>query len=198
VPLLVDGYNVLFALHLIPKSVGPNVLAKARRTLLDLLVQGLGAKARQVTVIFDAARAPKFAPGDFMHRGIEVVFTKRKQEADDLIEERIADCTHARDLVVVSSDRRLRDAAQKRKATSLRSEDFPAWLASQAEVQATSMPDGSPDKPIKLPLAADVTRQWLHEFAHLVNDPEFHEVTLADELLRKVAEIRDADGLDSA
>jgi predicted RNA-binding protein with PIN domain len=169
-PLLIDGYNVLFALGLVPKHVGPKVLEGARAYLLNLVADALGERARDAAVVFDAAGAPKHAPGDYFYRGIDVRFARRKQEADDLIEDLIRQCAVPKQLVVVSSDQRLRQAAGRRGATSVKADELLEWLdAQRAAARPSPPPAAAPERAGEL--SADQLKRWLDEFEHLDRDP---------------------------
>lgn len=146
--VLVDGYNVLFALGLIPKQVKPGDLQAARAYLLNLLHRQLSS-AKSISVVFDAANAPAGAPGDFVHRGIQVHFAKAKLDADDLIERLIDQASAPAQLVLVSADFRLRQAVQRRGGRAVRSEHFLAWLDEQARRHApTSAPASDEPRPV--------------------------------------------------
>src|SRR4051812_9911239 len=104
---LIDGYNLLHHVGLLSGRVGPTRLAKARLALLGHLSDRLGSEAANVTVVFDALRAPPRAADTLEHRGIRVFFP-RYEEADDLIERLIRRASVPKLLPVVSNDRRIR------------------------------------------------------------------------------------------
>jgi predicted RNA-binding protein with PIN domain len=54
------------------------------------------------------------------------MFAGGGKDADTVIERKILESSAPKRLIVISSDRRLRDAAQKRKAVSVDSESF--WI----------------------------------------------------------------------
>jgi predicted RNA-binding protein with PIN domain len=163
--ILVDGYNVLFALGMIPAEVKPGDLQNARQALLHLLADGLGERAKRCTVVFDATRSPPRTPGDLTYRGIEVRFTKRREEADDLITGLIKQCSVPKQLTVISSDHQLVESARRRKAASIKADHFLEWLEQQK--QPTQPPAQSPQ-------ADPAEREaWLNEFGHL--DEEFRD-----------------------
>jgi predicted RNA-binding protein with PIN domain len=164
--ILVDGYNVLFALGMIPPVVKRGDLQQARQALLNLLADGLGDQAKRCTVVFDATRSPSRTPGDTTFRGIEVRFTKRRQEADDLITWLIKQCPAPKQLTVVSSDHQLVDSARRRKATPVRADGFLEWLERQKQPPAAA----TPAAPALDPAERD---KWLAEFGHL--DQEFRD-----------------------
>jgi predicted RNA-binding protein with PIN domain len=162
---LVDGYNVLFALGLVPVPVKEGDLQRARVKLLSLLAEGLGEEAAHCTVVFDATHAPPRSPSDTVYRGIEVRFTKRREEADDLIVWLIQQCSAPKLLTVISSDHYLVEAARRRRATSVKADRFLEWLERQKQTAApeTSTTTMSPEE----------RAGWLAEFGHL--DREFRD-----------------------
>jgi predicted RNA-binding protein with PIN domain len=124
--LIIDGYNLLHASGVFP-AAGPPTLERARRALLDHLVELLGPKqVARSTIVFDAVQAPPGLPRALMHNGLAVRFARRGGTADELIEELIAEETNPRNLLVVSSDHRVQRAARQRGAKFADSE---AWHA---------------------------------------------------------------------
>lgn len=170
--VLVDGYNVLFTLNLLPRQAQASSLQTGRQMLLDLIRQNLGPAARQVIVIFDASRAPKGVPGDYAYHGIEVLFAKERKEADDLIEALIKQESVPRRLTVVSSDQRLRQAATRRGAQAVRAEEFLEWMEKQAAAgqPRPSTPPTDDERSAGVP--PEESAHWLQEFGHLDDDPE--------------------------
>src|SRR5437870_1736225 len=84
---LIDGYNLIHAMGLLPPRVGPGGLEKSRRALLGLLKGSFGDQAGAVTVVFDASRAPAGTDVSQTYHGIHVYYAQGQQEADDMIEE---------------------------------------------------------------------------------------------------------------
>jgi predicted RNA-binding protein with PIN domain len=120
---LIDGYNLLHATgHLVGK-VSPARLEQARLTLLDHIVASLGAEARFVTVVFDARRAPRGTPAEENHHGVRIL-NALETEADDLIEVLIRTHPTPHKLTVVSQDRRLLEAAARRRCLTQACVDF--------------------------------------------------------------------------
>ena len=90
-----------------------------------------------------------------------VRFVGQDREADDEIEFIIEQSTHPKNLYVVSSDRRLRDAARARKAQSIVCEDF--WMAIVKTLERK--PKHKPEPGIKYHTAGDIeTEYWMKEF----------------------------------
>lgn len=183
---LIDGYNVLFSLGWIPNPVKEGDLQRARQQLLEMLADGLGEKAKFCTVVFDAAKAPPRTPGDGVHRGIEVRFTKRREEADDLITWLITQCHVPKQLTVISSDHRLVEATNRKRATSIKADQFFEWLERQQSPSpsATSSPTVSPEE----------QAHWMKSFAGV--DEELADATsFPEESWTKGMQVKD-DELD--
>jgi predicted RNA-binding protein with PIN domain len=103
--LLIDGYNLL-------KRMGLDVgdLETARRALLDRLAGYKRERGARITVVFDAYRSFSLNRTRENHKGVDVVFSRENETADDVIRERIR--TRQTGLVVVSSDRAIIDEAK--------------------------------------------------------------------------------------
>src|SRR4051794_7538370 len=116
--LLIDGYNLLFASDVFASPAGPPTLQRTREALLQVLAGLLPRKYQgRTTVVFDATQAPPGLPGELMVSGLRMLFSRRGQEADDLLEELIAAEPAPRELLVVSSDHRVQRAARSRGAS---------------------------------------------------------------------------------
>jgi predicted RNA-binding protein with PIN domain len=164
---LIDGYNLMFALGLLTKQVGPDSVEPARRRLLEFLLARFGDDSGRVAVVFDAARAPRHIPAEEYHRGLHIYYAL-SEEADDLIEELIRRESLPQGLSVVSDDRRLREAARRRGCGVLRCLDFVEAIAFPAAPPTASTGDATM-KP-ELP-SAEETQEWLREFGDVEHDP---------------------------
>jgi uncharacterized protein len=152
---LIDGYNLLHAVGWASKSMAQSALEPARRKLLDWLAetdafQG-GARFR---VIFDAQRGPAHAPKQMSHRGIKVEFAWRST-ADDMIEEYLAAADTPREVVVVSNDTRLHEAARLVRAQGWSSQKFLDWLNQKEEAAQPPEAITAPEKPTGPPTPAE-------------------------------------------
>src|SRR3954465_5533660 len=115
----------MFAGSLPGRRLGPDGLRKVRDRFLSHLAAAFGAiEAHQTTVVFDAAAPPDRAPREARHKGLTVVFAVDDEDADERIEHLIAPHSAPKGLTVVSSDPRLRQAATRRKARAVTSEDY--------------------------------------------------------------------------
>jgi predicted RNA-binding protein with PIN domain len=110
-------------------------------------------------IIFDGTGPPDKSGFDNLSN-LEVFFAGLGTDADTVIEDKISVSTAPKKLTIVSSDRRLRSAARKRKATSIKSDVF--WNDLQKQL--------SRKRPAKEPaekrqgLNEGETEQWLDFF----------------------------------
>ena len=114
---------------------------------------------KQGEIIFDGTGPRDKTPFDNI-ANLEVLFAGLGSDADTVIENKIIANSAPRRLTVVSSDRRLRDAARARRAISVKSEVF--WDNLQKQLRRK--------KPIREPeakrsgLSESETKQWLDIF----------------------------------
>lgn len=122
--LLIDGYNVLFAVGLARKQYGPGQFEACRRRLLQGLADRIGeTQRRRTTIVFDAQEAPDGAPSEEVFAEMRVVFSVGT-DADSVIEQMLLAHSSPRQVLVVSSDHRLQRAAARRHAQSVDSDRF--------------------------------------------------------------------------
>ena len=123
--LLIDGYNIVKP-SAPPRRGGDNRwLHRERMLLLSRLAEHLPAVVRDKTlVVFDAKDPPPGVADALEHETIRVRFAVEHDEADDLIEELIAEHSAPKRLMVVSSDNRLRTAASRRGASVANSDEW--------------------------------------------------------------------------
>jgi predicted RNA-binding protein with PIN domain len=173
---LIDGYNLLHAMGVLTGRVGPHGLERSRLRLVGLIQGALGEEAKSVTVVFDAGKAPAGVPQEEIRDGLRVQYALKHQEADDLIEEMIRKDSVPHDLVVVSDDQRLRQAARQRKCHELACLDFVEEMQKRRRARKTPRPSdpSETDKPSS-PSAAE-KELWLNEFAGLEKDEELREL----------------------
>ncbi len=171
---LIDGYNLLHALDVLPRQLGPKGLHHARLRLLGLLHDAFGDQVGDVTVVFDAADAPPGASEVQDYRGMEVRFAVRYDEADDLIELLIRRDTHPRRLTVVSDDHRIQQAARRRQCIVQGCGAFLDYLEQRRRPQQPQ--PARPENPGKPQGSSqEDIAHWLREFADLEGSPELRE-----------------------
>lgn len=170
---LIDGYNLLHAMGVLHGRTGPTGLEKARRRLLGLLHGTYGDRSGEVTVVFDAAKAPPDATEVQNFQGIHVRFAVRQDEADDLIEDLIHHDSAPRHLTVVSDDHRIQKAARHRHCQLVSCADYLDWLDRfrRQHLRQRSSTLAKPEG-----VSRQETQHWLEEFADLADDPDLKEL----------------------
>jgi len=178
--LLIDGYNVVSPIAA-PRRPGtreadPNWLHDERMRLMHRLVDHLPGEIRRRTcVVFDAANPPRDRPHQFEFQQLTIRFAIDYPEADDLIEEMIAAHSAPKQLMVVSSDHRVQNAARRRGCQTF---DSDPWLddlldrkldiqrTAEKTVGSTTQQDGNTDsEPTACqPMSPEEVDQWLQDF----------------------------------
>ncbi len=114
VPLVVDGYNLLFLSQRNPDQA-------ARAALRNQLVRYAALKRRTIYLVFDGAARGGETPIRNETGGVVVCYSSGKERADDLIRRLVAE---RREVVVVTSDRELTRSVERLGAAVLSSHDF--------------------------------------------------------------------------
>jgi predicted RNA-binding protein with PIN domain len=95
---------------------------------------------------------------------LEIIFSGTSQEADDIIEKLILESTGPKDLIVVSSDRRIKKAAEKRKATAVDCVDF--WTEVIKQLEKKKKKAAEPQAKF-IGISEAETEYWLREFGFI-------------------------------
>ena len=173
---LIDGYNLMLAAGDPGRALGPDGFRKARNRFLDRLARLLGPSESAITtIVFDAAEAPKHLPRTSKHHGMTLIFVEPGESADDRVESLIAHDPVPKMLTVVSSDRRLRRAAGRRRAGWISADDF--W--DKLDARRALLGRIPPPKPRPVPNRAEPPGPSAAESAYW--QTEFHDVDAVTE-----------------
>jgi len=195
---LIDGYNVMHAGGRLGPKLSRQGFRRARRRFLDELADALGPDfAREATVVFDASVPPGDFGLDANYRGLGVFFALGDENADARIEQLIAEHSNPKKLTAVSSDRRIRQAAARRRARSLTADKFWVLIDDSKERKAGK----SPDKPRSESAAGDQERQatpaesafWLEAFGEVAEIDEIGQALAPGESMLTDAEIAEIE-----
>lgn len=154
-PIIVDGYNLF---HTVKKTAEEfeSLLEKQLCLILSAYLERINDYG---WIIFDGTGpADKTSFEDLA--GLEVFFAGPETDADTIIEEEIIASTAPKRLWVVSNDRRLRSAARKRKAVSVRCETF--WK--EIMKQLTRTVKTSPEPKQKFHGLTEAETDWWLDF----------------------------------
>jgi predicted RNA-binding protein with PIN domain len=122
VPVIVDGYNLLYAL-------GEEPAAESRARLVKDLVAWARDRGRKVVLVFDAWERGAREAREEAHGPVTVCFTRFGEKADAFIVRWVEARPEA---VVVTSDRAVQQGARRRGAAVLDAETFAARLDAEA------------------------------------------------------------------
>jgi predicted RNA-binding protein with PIN domain len=136
---IVDGYNVLHALH---PGFKKSDLADQRQWLIDQLAGLAAARSARVTLVFDAAGRQSTSSEPVKGAAVEVVFAGGRLGADTLIARRIADQPADTIVVVVSADQEVQRTAARAGVSRMTPRELGLEMNSFAELLALS-PDTS-------------------------------------------------------
>ena len=100
--LLVDGYNVIGAWN-VPRQEGLSI-DEARERLVHLIADYAGYSGEEVIVVFDGHYTDRPMRSRSVMHGVEVVFTKHAESADNYIETLCAQAPKWRHVRVATSD----------------------------------------------------------------------------------------------
>jgi uncharacterized protein len=167
--LLIDGYNLMFESTPVERSLdGKNALRAARGRLLHLLVDLI----EKTMIVFDAKKAPPGLPDKYDYHGIQIVFARDWDSADELIQTEIRRHSAPKTLTVVSSDHAIHRKAIARGAKVLDSDD---WLDQQMDSRARLANPGaeSPETIARVDLESknrelsqEEMKKWMTEFGN--------------------------------
>ena len=153
--IIIDGYNLLWSVQ--ETGEGPEPISDVQ--LCRITGRFLKLTGENGEIVFDGIGPPDKSGFDNISN-LEVFFSGLATDADTVIENKIKANTEPKRLKVVSSDRRLRDAARARKAISIKSQDF--WNNVQKQLSRKRASKEPAAK--QLGLSKSETEQWLKFF----------------------------------
>lgn len=161
-PYLIDGNNLLPALADAGPEVGREGLC---RLLLPLLQHGETAH-----VVFDGPVPPAGVAAQIEQTGVKVTWSVDRT-ADEIILKWIAQDTAPKLLTVVSTDKEIRRAGQRRRCKVVTSQEFARKLLHIDAARRKPAAPKSPESRAKQRgLSEQETRRWLEEFGFAEED----------------------------
>ncbi|MHC4541086.1 MAG: NYN domain-containing protein, partial [Planctomycetota bacterium] len=127
--------------------------------LCRILGTYLKLTGKKAEIIFDGTGPPDKSGFDAIGN-LEVLFAGLGTDADSVIEDKIKASTAPKGLTIVSSDRRLRQAARTRRAMAVKSDVF--WTQLQKQLSRKKKPREPAAK--RQGLSQSETEQWLDVF----------------------------------
>lgn len=153
--LIIDGHNLLWSIQK-PGEDSESISDVQLCQIVGRYLKRIGEKGE---IIFDGT-GPHDKSGFDDISNLEVFFAGLATDADTVIEGKIKANTAPKRLMVVSSDRRVKDAARARKATAIKSEVF--W--NNLQKQLTRKKTAKEPAAKRHGLSESETDQWLKFF----------------------------------
>jgi hypothetical protein len=154
-PFIIDGYNLLHSI----RKANEDSDAISDVQLCRIVDVFLMQTKQKGEIIFDGIGPPNKSAFDNMSK-LEVLFAGPGKDADTVIENKIRASTDAKRLTIVSSDRRVQQAARARRAVVMKSDVFWNNLQRQLSRKKTSHEPAAK----RHGLSEGETEQWLKFF----------------------------------
>lgn len=157
--LLIDGYNLLRSVQGLLEQSSEITDIQLCRIINDYIYR----TKKKGCVVFDGI-GPRIKDAFNNLFNLEIIFSGTSHEADDIIEKMILESTGPKDLIVVSSDRRIKKAAEKRKAESIDCVDF--WTEVIKQLEKKKKKAAEPQAKY-IGISEAETEYWLREFGFI-------------------------------
>ena len=126
--LLVDGYSILHQWDELKRD-RIRSLAAGRRRLVQLLTQFHDCRPGSLTVVFDGRSGA--AGGDEVGSGIEVIYSRKGQSADALIERMVGGSGRPQTFLVATDDRAERGVIEGLGGRTISADDLRLMVAAE-------------------------------------------------------------------
>jgi hypothetical protein len=155
---------------------------------LNTLAKALGSpRARETTIVFDANSPPTDFDLETTYNELRLIFALGDENADARIEQLIAAHSAPKSLTVVSTDRRVRRAATRRKAKAMTADEFLDELDRLRERKnRDTLPLEQTDRHAldrDAPVPPQEAAFWLEKFAALDSSQEIQQAIAPDQTL---------------
>jgi hypothetical protein len=157
--LIIDGYNLLHSVQgLLDQPTDFTDIQLCR-----MLNEYIYRTKKKGSIIFDGI-GPKIKDAFNNLINMDVVFSGTSREADDVIEKLILESSAPKNLIVVSSDRRIKKAAEKRKSTAVDCVEF--WTEVIKQLEKKKKTSAEPQAKF-VGISEAETEYWLREFGFI-------------------------------
>jgi predicted RNA-binding protein with PIN domain len=136
-PVIIDGYNLFYFAQSVYAETEQLISLPAFGTILGEWARRTRQKG---TIVFDGNPPPQLGKHQKSFGNLLIRFSGKERSADDVIKDYILHSTAPKLLTVVSTDREIRKAAQKRSCIVCKSDEFWSDLAKRLS-QKTKHPE---------------------------------------------------------
>jgi predicted RNA-binding protein with PIN domain len=141
--IAIDGYNFIKQSPQL-RRLEPRGLQKAREGLIERLAEYKRLKGHAITVVYDGGAQGTLAEQRERSRGIEIIFSRPGEKADDVLKRLSAEKREG--ITVVTSDREVALFAEKKGAIAIPVSDF-AEKMERAKREVWKGSDREPSSP---------------------------------------------------
>lgn len=140
--LIVDGYNVIHRVPAFQVSLD-NSLEAARENLLRYCGRWRDTRGDfgELHVVFDGDSSV-IGNGVRMIRGVQITYTKTREDADDRIRQMLDDSPRNRQCVVVTDDNELASAVRSRGGGLMSAQEFAGTIKERPDLRNSPRQDG--------------------------------------------------------
>lgn len=167
--IIVDGYNVIFAIVHHPVNYASGECERLRTELLDRLERYRTYLDDGITVVFDGGPGGAHLARLQHHGGLTVIFSDPESDADAEIKGLVRESSGSRDLTVVTDDRGLARHVRRLKAKVQSTEVLLRRLRRVEEQDGTQDEEAEPSCKYSGPPRSDVDG-WVEVFGDLDED----------------------------
>jgi len=167
--LIIDGYNVIFALLNRPVSYGSGECERLRTELLERLEHYRVLRGEDITVVFDGGPGGAHLARLQHFGGLTVIFSDPGSDADAEIKRLVRESTGARDLCVVTDDNSIAAHVRRFRAKVATTADLLRRLEQAEKREGEAGRPSEPPCKFEGPAPYEVA-DWVAEFGDLDED----------------------------
>jgi len=142
--IIIDGYNLIRQSDTL-RPLERAALEDGRKALLQLLTEYKKRKGHAITVVFDGWQGGSFREEQQKTAGVRVIYSRIGESADEVIK-RLVRARRGEETLVVTSDREIRDAAERAGSVSMPSPDFEMRLITAEDSLPAAKDDVDSDR----------------------------------------------------
>ncbi len=119
--IIIDGYNLIRQSSTL-RSFDSLDITKGREKLIEKLAHYRRLKRHPILVVFDGWQEGNFTEQRTKENGIDIIYSKRGEKADEVIKRFVSNCKE--ELIVVTSDREIASFCKNRSCEVITSHSF--------------------------------------------------------------------------
>ena len=164
--LLIDGYNVIFAMVRHPLKYDSGECERLRTDLLERLERYRTRTGEEITVVFDGGPGGAHLARLQHFGGLTVIFSDPKSDADEEIKRLVRESSGAREIRVVTDDRSIAAHVRRFRAKVVGTEDLLRRMERTEKRRGAEAEDTEPACKFSGPPGFEVD-DWVEAFGDL-------------------------------